>query len=153
MNEPTPQPGQAEHTPESYLLIEHGETGEPTVITIYETKSAREMATMFAIFGGVESVNGSHDEEIRKTLEALSDGRRLDFESDPSIEWIDAQCAFASAPALAARVKELEAVLKELSTSVEKKADIGKRRSLTVSPRMELALAVARAALLKGGVA
>lgn len=47
----------------------------------------------------------------------------------------------------AARVGELQEALKELHDAVEARADTGKRRSLTVSPKMEQALLMAEAAL------
>lgn len=92
---PAPEPPASELR---YLLIQRGESSDPTAVTTYATKAAREMATLFAIFGEYESVNGSHELEMRTTLEVLAEHGRLDFEGDPSIEWLDAYVENAPTP-------------------------------------------------------
>jgi hypothetical protein len=45
------------------------------------------------------------------------------------------------------QMRVFEAALRELHDAVEARADVGKRRQLAISPRMENALAAAREAL------
>lgn len=86
---------EAEREPK-YVLVVHGESGEPAGVTIHRTKEDRTRATLSAIFGESDPVNGSHEEEMRKSLEILERDGLLDFEGDPSIEWHTAHEANSS---------------------------------------------------------
>lgn len=75
--------------PFRFLLIQHGDNGDPTLISVHESKEDRDRATLAAIFGEGEPSNGSHEQEMRTSLEALQERGRLDFEGDPSLEWLE----------------------------------------------------------------
>lgn len=76
-----------------FILIEHGEAGEPKRLTAFRTNAERETATLDAIFGEHEPVTP----EMRRTMAVLYGDRVIHFEGDPSVEWIDAYVVNAEA--------------------------------------------------------
>lgn len=67
-----------------YLLVEHGDAGEPKRIRIFETAGGRAHATREAILGPDNA--GKYCPEL---LELAASGC-VHFEGDPTLEWIDA---------------------------------------------------------------
>lgn len=71
-----------------YLLIEHGEALDPHRVRIFEHVDARARATREAILGPPNEQN--QDTPCPELLTLSTEGR-VDFEGDPSLEWIDAE--------------------------------------------------------------
>lgn len=76
-----------------YILIEHGEGSDPKRLRIFNTVDARARATREAILGPPSEEN--KDLPCPELLTLATDGI-VDFECDPSIEWIDAEMPRAS---------------------------------------------------------
>lgn len=124
-SEPTPQPGQAEHTQGPWAIKPFDESQ----IAIFSEHGENPLICVVGI--GVNRLHGHANAKL-----------------------------IASAPALAARVKELEAVLEKVVPALEKYADWSNIKAnvyagnwRTESNLRNSILTAARAALGKGGVA
>lgn len=72
----------------SYILVVHGESGDPSQIGVYDDPIARNRATMRAIYGGVAEPH--QEAELSAILECLAEEKWFHFEGDPPLQWIDA---------------------------------------------------------------
>lgn len=68
-----------------YILIEHADGNDPWQLRIFDTAEERVQATVEATLGP----DGKR-EDMRAELATLTEYKRLHFEGDPSLEWIDA---------------------------------------------------------------
>jgi hypothetical protein len=80
-----------------FVLIEHGDAGQPHTIRLFSSQSNLELATMLAIFGEELKPETSslyqeptHWEEWLGYLEKLREDGSLSFEGDPGLEWMRA---------------------------------------------------------------
>lgn len=71
-----------------YILIEHTDGNDPIQLRIFDNVADRAKATREAILGPPDDDNKETDCPDLLTLAA--DGR-VDFEGDPSLQWIDAE--------------------------------------------------------------
>jgi len=73
--------------PTKYLLIQHGEGGDPALVSIHDTEQERDIATMDAIFGEHTPAN----DDMLATLHLLKEEGIINFEGDPPVEWLKAK--------------------------------------------------------------
>lgn len=71
-----------------YLLVEHGEANDPTIVRIFDTPHARAKATREAILGPPDEAN---KDLPCPDLLTLAECGRVEFEGDPPLQWIDAE--------------------------------------------------------------
>lgn len=69
----------------NYILIKYGED-ETCAIDVFRTEESRELGTMLSIFGELVADNP----EWNAHLQTLKRDRRIYFEGDPGVEWLDA---------------------------------------------------------------
>lgn len=91
------------HEPESmkttpnikYILIEHADGNDPKQLRIFDNVADRATATREAILGPPDA----HNKDMQcPDLLILADEGRVDFEGDPSLEWIDAEVDIITSP-------------------------------------------------------
>ncbi len=76
------------HPAIKFILLERG---DPSRISCFDTESARNRATLEAIFGNVDIMpTPERAGEALTMLSKLANDGRIDFEGDPSIEWFEA---------------------------------------------------------------
>lgn len=69
-----------------YLLIIHGENGDPAHVTICDTEAQRDQATLEAIY---EFPSDAPDGAAEKELSDLREDGWLRFEGDPPLQWVN----------------------------------------------------------------
>lgn len=74
-----------------FLLIAHGDPGDPACVTICDTEQERIEATKRSMFDNGD-ITG-HEDEFAGTVQTLTEDRIVTFEGDPPLEWITAYIA------------------------------------------------------------